>query len=181
MNSIDDITKFQRLIVTPGDEHQKLYEDLIEEEWKEFESAIEIGNKIKEACDVIVVCIGYRVAASNVIGVVDGDVCVTKFWKAFTWLNDALGEDAANKALRLVNESNLSKFIFDEKNVSESLLWYSDRGIKTYGEAVDGRLIGIFSSEDQKVGGKEYKKGKLLKAEPFYKPVNEAELAGLVK
>lgn len=188
MKAIEEIVEFQRMIVEPGQKTTGLYLRLVAEETDEYEKATTLGNKIKEACDVIVVSVGLALS----FGMGDDFLSRLKILnytsRQMKYLIETLGEEGANTALSIVNKSNLSKFLISGREVAISQTWYSDRGIKTYGKHVPGyeEFIGVYSDCDQEVidadgEKKKYKKDKLLKGEPFYMPVDEGELERLVK
>ena len=193
MKAIEEIVEFQRMIVEPGQEATDLYLKLIAEETNEYEKATTLGNKIKEACDVLVVTIGYFISTKREPCERYGDFV----WPLFklklhseylNFLIETLGEESTNTALSIVNKSNMSKFLISFREVEISQAWYLDRGIKTYAKHVPGyeEFIGVYSECEQEVidddgEKKKYGKDKLLKGEPFYTPVDESKLERLVK
>ena len=188
MKAIEEIVEFQRMIVEPGQEATDLYLNLIAEETEEYNKATTLGNKIKEACDVVVVTLGLVVSSGDEGASLLFDALLISNSDHLKYLIETLGEEGTNTALSIVNKSNMSKFLISFREVEISQAWYLDRGIKTYAKHVPGyeEFIGVYSECEQEVidddgEKKKYKKDKLLKGEPFYTPVDESELERLAK
>ena len=147
MNALKETIEFQNRIINKSDcKNVALYRDLIHEEYKELMTADTTGNKLKEAGDLIVVCVG---------------------------LITAMGYDA-EKILHRVNESNNSKFCINSDEIRLTQDYFTGLGLDTYTKELDG-LFGVYAAETKTIGGKKYKKGKLLKA-VLYSEVDEAAL-----
>ena len=147
MNALKETIEFQNRIIENADaEAVALYDGLIDEEHDELKSAETIGNKLKEAADLIVVCVG---------------------------LITAMGYDA-EKILHKVNESNNSKFCINSDEIRLTQDYFTGLGLDTYTKELDG-LFGVYAAETKTINGKQYKEGKLLKA-VLYSEVDEAAL-----
>ena len=150
MNALKETIEFQnRIIEKPDAEAVALYDNLVDEEHCELKSAETIGNKLKEAADLIVVCVG---------------------------LITAMGYDA-EKILHRVNESNNSKFCINNDEIRLTQDHFTGLGLKTYVKELEG-LYGVYAAETKIIGGKQYKEGKLLKA-VLYAEVDEAALEAI--
>lgn len=95
--------------VTDGSSKEvfNLYKNLIDEETEEFKSAEAKLEKVKEACDVIVVVSGCVVAQ---LGYENTDYAVDYMaQEAVNYLCDELGQEKAQKAYEIVHNSNMEK------------------------------------------------------------------------
>lgn len=86
-----------------------LYSTLINEEIEEFKNAETKLEKVKEACDVIVVVSGCVIAQ---LGYENTDYAVDYMaQEAVNYLCDELGVEKAQKAYQIVHNSNMEKLV----------------------------------------------------------------------
>lgn len=152
-----------------GDYNNKVlgvYEDLVIEEFGEFQEAGTLGNKIKEAVDVIVVTRPLIRFGSELS--VWGNYAVSQAVKGFLRARDVNWCVALHK----VNESNLSKFIL-ENEIDEAVAHFSSLNISVDIKDIGDGYFCAFSSRTQEVDGKRYKGGKGLKG-PNYHAIDES-------
>jgi len=142
-------------------EYIELYKGLVREEWKEFQDAEAIGNIVKEACDVIVVCWPL---------ITKGTSHQNKLHLAMiNCVESVLHEMNINwpQALAKVNESNFSKLILAGE-VDEASDYFAHQGIDVRIESVGDAYFAAYSTHDQTVNGKFYKAEKLLKPQSYF-------------
>ena len=178
MNEISRVIQFQRLIKPASMSDEDVFTmyatKLVPEEIGEALSAKSKGNKIKEACDVIVTLVG-----------LDGDAIKPSSYSfgAFIYgscvhyLDCLIGPEGTEKALKAVNDSNFSKLVLEYELDSE-IEYFNEKGIKVKAEPLGDGFFGLFSEHDQTVSGKFYPAGKLLKPSK-YSPVDEKALEAL--
>jgi hypothetical protein len=97
--------------VTDGssEEVYALYKTLVDEELDEFKNAETKLEKVKEACDVIVVGSGFVISQC---GYKHTDIALDLFsGKVVKYLCDELGTEKAQKAYELVHASNMEKLV----------------------------------------------------------------------
>ena len=142
-------------------EYLELYKGLVREEWKEFQDSEAIGNIVKEACDVIVVCwplithgTGHHMkihhAMSNAVKSVLHEMNINWF-----------------QALAKVNESNFSKLILAGE-VDEASDYFAKMGIDVRIESVGDAYFAAYSTHDQTVNGDDLAADKLLKPHSYF-------------
>ena len=158
----------QRLVqwhaaIKPSDtDCEKLYADLVGEEVTEALTAKTMPAFVKELCDEIVVARGFEIygklsfTIKHAGTLIDGAVDTL----------EALGVDV-NKAMHAVNESNFSKLVLPCE-IDDAMAFYEQLDVQVRIEPVlDGAYYGIYSTHDQTVNGKAYRKDKLLKSHRY--------------
>lgn len=174
MNELERVAQFQRLIKPAqmsAEEVFKLYATkLAPEEIGEALTAENKGNKVKEACDVIVVLIGLDPDAIKMENMNFSDFLLNA---TINYLHLIVGCTAnRERALKAVNDSNFSKLVLKDELDSE-LAYFKKLGIEVYTSNLDDQYLGIYSAKNQTVNDKKYTANKLLKPSK-YAPVDES-------
>lgn len=105
---------------------------------------------------------------SEVVDSVDQDElakeCIDLLYVTYGLLH-RLGVDA-DQLFAEVNANNMSKFCANSAELSETVDFYQDKGLKV-GVRSNGGVFAVYSEIDQYAEGKRYPKGKLLKPADF--------------
>lgn len=90
--------------------------------------------------------------------------CIDLLYVTYGMLH-RLGVDA-DQLFAEVNANNMSKFCANEAELSKTIDFYQDKGLKV-GVRSNGGVFAVYSEIDQDAEGKRYPKGKLLKPADF--------------
>lgn len=90
--------------------------------------------------------------------------CVDLLYVTYGLLH-RLGVDA-DQLFAEVNANNMSKFCANSAELSETIDFYQNKGIKV-GVRSNGGVFAVYSEQDQVADGKKYPAGKLLKPAGF--------------
>ena len=161
-----NLDMWHRMIADFSNETEQLYKKLIGEEIHESLDSKTLGNLVKEASDVIVVC---RPIITN------GTHYAPKVAHHLSQAaKSLLFEVGVNwwQALHAVNQSNFSKLIL-ENELKEAYEHFKKLGIDVCINPIAQGYFGAYSTKDQTVNCKEYAGGKLLKG-PKYQEIDES-------
>lgn len=163
VSAMNELNRFHELTNCGRSREQIIadYRDYVLDELRELQEARTSPSIVKEICDVIVVC----QPLINVGSQHDKDL----HQKLQESMKQFIASHGINwwNALSKVNDSNMSKFIFDNE-IEHADQHFNKMGIQVVIEPVDEELYGCFSNKDQEVNGKSYPAGKLLKPHSYY-------------